>query len=314
MTQFAFVFPGQGSQAIGMLNGFAGNPVVQDTIAEASDALQMDLGKLISEGPKEDLDLTTNTQPVMLTAAVATCRAWIAAGGKQPAIVAGHSLGEYSALVAAGVIAFKDAVPLVRFRAQAMQSAVPVGQGGMAAILGLSDADVIAACVEAAAATSEVVEAVNFNAPAQVVIAGSKAAVERACELAKAKGAKRALSLPVSAPFHSSLLKPASDQLRAYLSGVSFSVPTIALINNVDVAIVTDPALIKDALVRQAASPVRWVETVNAIAASGITQLVECGPGKVLAGLTKRINGDLVGDAIYDQETMEKVLASLTSN
>nr|WP_315483127.1 ACP S-malonyltransferase [uncultured Undibacterium sp.] len=314
MTQFAFVFPGQGSQAIGMLNGFAGNPVVQDTIAEASDALQMDLGKLISEGPKEDLDLTTNTQPVMLTAAVATFRAWIAAGGKSPSIVAGHSLGEYSALVAAGVIAFKDAVPLVRFRAQAMQSAVPVGQGGMAAILGLSDADVIAACVEAAAATSEVVEAVNFNAPAQVVIAGSKAAVERACELAKAKGAKRALPLPVSAPFHSSLLKPASDQLREYLANVSFSAPAIALINNVDVAIVTDPALIKDALVRQAASPVRWVETVNAIAASGITQLIECGPGKVLAGLTKRINGDLVGDAIYDQETLEKVLASSGSN
>jgi [acyl-carrier-protein] S-malonyltransferase len=314
MTQFAFVFPGQGSQAIGMLNGFAGNPVVQDTIAEASDALQMDLGKLISEGPKEDLDLTTNTQPVMLTAAVATYRAWIAAGGKQPVIVAGHSLGEYSALVAAGVIAFKDAVPLVRFRAQAMQSAVPVGQGGMAAILGLSDADVIAACLEAAAATSEVVEAVNFNAPAQVVIAGSKTAVERACELAKAKGAKRALTLPVSAPFHSSLLKPASDQLREYLANVSFSAPAIALINNVDVAIVTDPALIKDALVRQAASPVRWVETVNAIAASGITQLIECGPGKVLAGLTKRINGDMVGDAIYDQETLEKVLASLAAN
>lgn len=314
MTQFAFVFPGQGSQAIGMLNGFANNPVVQDTIAEASDALQMDLGKLITEGPKEDLDLTTNTQPVMLTAAVATYRAWIAAGGKQPSIVAGHSLGEYSALVAAGVIAFKDAVPLVRFRAQAMQSAVPVGQGGMAAILGLSDADVIAACLEAAAATSEVVEAVNFNAPAQVVIAGSKAAVERACELAKAKGAKRALPLAVSAPFHSSLLKPASDQLREYLAKVSFSAPAIALINNVDVAIVTDPALIKDALVRQAASPVRWVETVNAIAASGITQVIECGPGKVLAGLTKRINGDLIGDAIYDQETLEKVLASLASN
>ncbi len=314
MTQFAFVFPGQGSQAIGMLNGFASNPVVQDTIAEASDALQIDLGKLITEGPKEDLDLTTNTQPVMLTAAVATYRAWIAAGGKQPSIVAGHSLGEYSALVAAGVIAFKDAVPLVRFRAQAMQCAVPVGQGGMAAILGLSDADVIAACLEAAAATSEVVEAVNFNAPAQVVIAGSKAAVERACELAKAKGAKRALPLPVSAPFHSSLLKLASDQLREYLANVSFSAPVIALINNVDVAIVTDPALIKDALVRQAASPVRWVETVNAIAASGITQVIECGPGKVLAGLTKRINGDLIGDAIYDQETLEKVLASLASN
>lgn len=311
MAQFAFVFPGQGSQAIGMLNGFAGNSVVQNTIAEASDALQMDLGKLISEGPKEDLDLTTNTQPVMLTAAVATYRAWIAAGGKQPAIVAGHSLGEYSALVAAGVIAFKDAVPLVRFRAQAMQSAVPVGQGGMAAILGLSDADVIAACTEAAAATSEVVEAVNFNAPAQVVIAGSKAAVERACELAKAKGAKRALPLPVSAPFHSSLLKPASDQLRDYLVGIAFSAPSIALINNVDVAIVTDPLLIKDALVRQAASPVRWVETVNAIAASGITQLVECGPGKVLAGLTKRINGELVGEAIYDQETLEKVLVAV---
>ena len=212
------------------------------------------------------------------------------------------------------MIAFKDAVPLVRFRAQAMQSAVPVGQGGMAAILGLSDADVIAVCLEAAAATSEVVEAVNFNAPAQVVIAGSKAAVERACELAKAKGAKRALPLPVSAPFHSSLLRPASDQLREYLTNVSFSAPAIALLNNVDVAIVTDPALIKDALVRQAASPVRWVETVNAIAASGITQVIECGPGKVLAGLTKRINGNLIGDVIYDQETLEKVLASLVSN
>jgi [acyl-carrier-protein] S-malonyltransferase len=311
MAQFAFVFPGQGSQAIGMLNGFANNPVVQATIAEASDALQMDLGKLISEGPKEDLDLTTNTQPVMLTAAVATYRAWIAAGGKVPSIVAGHSLGEYSALVAAGVIAFKDAVPLVRFRAQAMQSAVPVGQGGMAAILGLSDADVAAACSEAAAATSEVVEAVNFNAPAQVVIAGSKAAVERACELAKAKGAKRALPLPVSAPFHSSLLKPASDQLRDYLVNISFSAPSIALINNVDVAIVTDPALIKDALVRQAASPVRWVETVNAIASSGITQLVECGPGKVLAGLTKRIHPDLIGEAIYDQETLDKLMQAM---
>ncbi|MBR7745013.1 ACP S-malonyltransferase [Undibacterium baiyunense] len=311
MAQFAFVFPGQGSQAIGMLNGFANNPVVQATIAEASDALQMDLGKLISEGPKEDLDLTTNTQPVMLTAAVATYRAWIAAGGKVPSIVAGHSLGEYSALVAAGVIAFKDAVPLVRFRAQAMQSAVPVGLGGMAAILGLSDADVAAACSEAAAATSEVVEAVNFNAPAQVVIAGAKAAVERACELAKAKGAKRALPLPVSAPFHSSLLKPASDQLRDYLVNIPFSAPSIALINNVDVAIVTDPALIKDALVRQAASPVRWVETVNAIAASGITQLVECGPGKVLAGLTKRIHPDLVGEAIYDQETLDKLMQAM---
>ncbi|MES2103614.1 MAG: ACP S-malonyltransferase [Pseudomonadota bacterium] len=312
MTQFAFVFPGQGSQAIGMLNGFADNAVVQQTIAEASDALNFDLGTLIAQGPKEALDLTTNTQPVMLTAAVACYRAWIAAGGKAPAIVAGHSLGEYSALVAAGVIAFKDAVPLVRFRAQAMQDAVPVGQGGMAAILGLSDEDVKAACAEAVAGTpGEVVEAVNFNAPAQVVIAGGKAAVERACEIAKAKGAKRALLLPVSAPFHSSLLKPASDKLREYMESLNFSAPAIPLINNVDVAIVNDPAAIKDALVRQAASPVRWVETVQKIGAGGITHIIECGPGKVLAGLIKRINGELVGEAMFDQASLEKVLETL---
>ena len=312
MTQFAFVFPGQGSQAIGMLNGFAENPVVQATLQESSDVLGMDVAKMIAEGPKEDLDLTTNTQPLMLTAAVATYRAWIAAGGAVPKMVAGHSLGEYSALVAAGVLEFKDAVPLVRYRAQAMQSAVPVGQGGMAAILGLSDADVIAACVEAAQAVpGEVVEAVNFNAPAQVVIAGSKAAVEKACEIAKAKGAKRALALPVSAPFHSSLLKPASDRLSEYLVNVSFSNPAIALINNVDVSIVMDPALIKDALVRQAASPVRWVESVQAMSASGITHVIECGPGKVLTGLTKRINGELVGEAIVDQASLEKCLELL---
>jgi [acyl-carrier-protein] S-malonyltransferase len=309
MTQFAFVFPGQGSQAIGMLNGFGENPVVAETIAEASDAIGMDLAKLIAEGPKEDLDLTTNTQPVMLTAAVAAYRAWIAAGGKLPRLVAGHSLGEYSALVAAGVIAFKDAVPLVRFRAKVMQEAVPVGQGGMAAILGLSDEDVRAACNEAA--QGDVVEAVNFNAPAQVVIAGTKAAVERACEIAKEKGAKRALPLPVSAPFHSSLLKPASDRLREYLADVSFSAPSIPVINNVDVAIVTDPQSIKDALVRQAASPVRWVESVQAMQQTGITHIIECGPGKVLAGLTKRIHADLIGDAIYDQVTLEKVLETL---
>ena len=312
MTQFAFVFPGQGSQAIGMLNGFAENPVVQATLQEASDVLGMDVAKMIAEGPKEDLDLTTNTQPVMLTAAVATYRAWIAAGGAVPKLVAGHSLGEYSALVAAGVLEFKDAVPLVRFRAQAMQSAVPVGQGGMAAILGLSDADVIAVCAEAAQAVpGEVVEAVNFNAPAQVVIAGSKAAVEKACEIAKAKGAKRALPLPVSAPFHSSLLKPASDRLREYLANVAFASPAIALINNVDVSIVTDPAMIKDALVRQAASPVRWVESVQQMAASGLTHVIECGPGKVLTGLTKRINGDLIGEAIVDQASLEKCLELL---
>lgn len=309
MNKFAFVFPGQGSQAVGMLNGFAGNAAVEQTIVEASDALQFDLGKLIAEGPKEDLDLTTNTQPVMLTAAVATYRAWIAAGGPAPAVVAGHSLGEYSALVAAGVIAFKDAVPLVRFRAQAMQEAVPVGQGGMAAILGLSDDDVRAACAEAA--QGQIVEPVNFNAPAQVVIAGHKEAVERACQAAKDKGAKRALPLPVSAPFHSSLLKPASDRLREYMAGVNFSAPQIPVVNNVDVAIVTDPAAIKDALVRQAASPVRWVETVQKIAGSGVTHVVECGPGKVLAGLTKRIDGNLVGEAVFDQATLEKVLELL---
>ena len=309
MTKFAFVFPGQGSQAIGMLNGFADNSVVQQTVAEASDALQFDLGKLIAEGPKEELDLTTNTQPVMLTAAVACYRAWIAAGGKAPAIVAGHSLGEYSALVASGVIAFKDAVPLVRFRAQAMQEAVPVGQGGMAAILGLSDDDVRAACTEAA--QGQVVEPVNFNAPAQVVIAGHKAAVERACEAAKAKGAKRALPLPVSAPFHSSLLKPASDRLCDYMAGLAFAAPQLPLINNVDVAIVQDIAGIKDALVRQAASPVRWVETVQKMAVEGVTHVVECGPGKVLAGLTKRINGELIGEALFDQASLDKVLELL---
>ncbi|HYD78444.1 MAG TPA: ACP S-malonyltransferase [Paucimonas sp.] len=309
MSKFAFVFPGQGSQAIGMLNGFAGNNVVADTVAEASEALRLDLGRLIAEGPKEELDLTTNTQPVMLTAAVAAYRAWIAAGGKVPSVVAGHSLGEYSALVAAGVISFKDAVPLVRFRAQAMQEAVPVGQGGMAAILGLSDDDVRAACAEAA--QGDVVEAVNFNAPAQVVIAGAKAAVERACEAAKAKGAKRALPLPVSAPFHSSLLKPASDRLRDYVSALQFSEPRIPVINNVDVAIANDPAAIKDALVRQAASPVRWVETVQRMAAEGVTHVVECGPGKVLTGLTKRINGNLIGEAIFDQASLDNVLELL---
>lgn len=306
MNKFAFVFPGQGSQSIGMLNGFADNAIVQQTIAEASDALEFDLGRLIAAGPKEDLDLTTNTQPVMLAAAVAFYRAWIAAGGAAPSLVAGHSLGEYSALVAAGVIPFHDAVRLVRFRAQAMQEAVPVGQGGMAAILGLSDADVMEIC--ATSAQNEVVEAVNFNAPAQVVIAGHKNAIARACEAAKVKGAKRALPLAVSAPFHSSLLKPASDRLRDFMADMAFFSPQIAVINNVDVAIESNPLRIKDALVRQAASPVRWVETVQKIAAEGISQVVECGPGKVLAGLTKRINTDLTADAIVDQASLDRIL------
>lgn len=309
MNKCAFVFPGQGSQAVGMLNGFADNPAVRNTVAEASEALQFDLAKLIAEGPKEELDLTTNTQPVMLTAAVAYYRAWLAAGGSAPSLVAGHSLGEYSALVAAGVIAFKDAVPLVRFRAQAMQQAVPVGQGWMAVILGLLDDDVRDVC--AAAAQGEIVEAVNFNAPSQVVIAGHKGAIERACVAAKETGAKRALPLPVSAPFHSSLLKPASDLLREYMQELTFSTPQIALINNVDVAIINDPQAIKDALVRQAASPVRWVETVQKIAGEGISHVVECGPGKVLAGLTKRINDGLISEAIVDQASLDKLLEAL---
>ncbi|WNC90753.1 ACP S-malonyltransferase [Paraburkholderia sp. FT54] len=304
--KFAFVFPGQGSQSVGMLNAFADHAVVRETVQEASDALNQDLGKLIAEGPAEDLNLTTNTQPVMLTAAYAMYRAWLQAGGPKPAIVAGHSLGEYTALVAAGAIAFRDAVPLVRFRAQAMQTAVPVGEGGMAAILGLDDDTVRAVCAEASVAG--IVEAVNFNAPAQVVIAGHKAAVEKACEVAKAKGAKRALPLPVSAPFHSSLLKPASDQLREYLASVDVQVPAIPVINNVDVAVVNEPARIKDALVRQAAGAVRWVESVQAMSAQGVTHVIECGPGKVLAGLTKRIDANLTGASIFDPASLEETL------
>lgn len=309
MPKFAFVFPGQGSQAVGMLNGFADNAVVQETVAEASEALGFDLGKLIADGPKEELDLTTNTQPVMLTSSVAFYRAWIAAGGTVPEVIAGHSLGEFSALVAAGVIPFKDAVKLVRFRAQAMQEAVPVGVGGMAAIIGLDSTALKQACQEAA--QDEVVEPANFNSPTQIVIAGHKTALARACEAAKAKGAKRALMLPVSAPFHSSLLKPASDRLAEYMADLTFSVPQIPLINNVDVAILNAPQAIKDALVRQAASPVRWVETIEKMAGMGITHIVECGPGKVLAGLCKRINNSLTGEAIVDQASLDKVLEAL---
>lgn len=309
MPKFAFVFPGQGSQAVGMLNGFADNAVVQETVAEASEALGFDLGKLIAEGPKEELDLTTNTQPVMLTASVAFYRAWIAAGGAVPEVIAGHSLGEFSALVAAGVIPFRDAVNLVRFRAKAMQEAVPVGIGGMAAIIGLGSEALKEACQEAA--QNEVVEPANFNSPTQIVIAGHKTALARACDAAKAKGAKRALMLTVSAPFHSSLLKPASDRLAEYMADLTFSAPQIPLINNVDVAILDEPQAIKDALVRQAASPVRWVETIEKMADMGITHIVECGPGKVLAGLCKRINGSLTGDAIVDQASLDKMLEAL---
>lgn len=308
---FAFVFPGQGSQSVGMLNSVAQRPEVRATMQEASDALGEDLAKLIAEGPSEALSLTTNTQPVMLTAGVAFYRAWIAAGGAVPKVMAGHSLGEYSALVAAGVISFKDAVPLVRFRAQAMQSAVPVGTGGMAAILGLDDAAVIQVCEEASTASGSIVEAVNFNAPGQVVIAGASDAVTKACELLKAAGAKRALPLPVSAPFHSSLLQPASEKLKTYLANIEFNAPTIPVINNVDVQILNDPHAIKDALVRQAAKPVRWQETIQAMAQQGIAQVVECGPGKVLAGLTKRINDQVSGVPVFDEASLNEALASV---
>jgi len=305
---FAFIFPGQGSQSVGMLNTIAHRPEVKAVIQEASDALGEDVAKLIAEGPAEALSLTTNTQPVMLTAGVAFYRAWLAEGGAVPAMMAGHSLGEYSALVAAGVIAFKDAVPLVRFRAEAMQTAVPVGTGGMAAILGLDDDIVKQVCDQASQASGQIVEAVNFNAPGQVVIAGSSDAVTKACELLKAAGAKRALPLPVSAPFHSSLLQPASEKLQNYLSSVVFNAPTISVVNNVDVEVLNDPVAIKDALVRQAAKPVRWHETINAMANQGITQVIECGPGKVLAGLAKRINDQVTGLAVFDEASLQEVL------
>ncbi|WP_153099819.1 ACP S-malonyltransferase [Paraburkholderia hayleyella] len=307
--KFAFVFPGQGSQSVGMLNAFAGHAVVRETLQEASDVLNQDLGRLIAEGPAEDLNLTTNTQPVMLAAAYALYRAWQAAGGPAPALVAGHSLGEYTALVAAGALAFRDAIPLVRFRADAMQSAVAPGAGGMAAILGLDDDVVRAVCLEVSSAKDAgIVEAVNFNAPAQVVIAGHTAAVERACELARAKGAKRALPLPVSAPFHSTLLKPASDKLRDYLAQIEVRSPAIALVNNIDVAMVSDPAAIRDALVRQAAGPVRWVESIQVMARQGVTHVIESGPGKVLSGLTKRIDGNLAGLSIVDPASLDDAL------
>src|SRR5574343_1254397 len=293
-AKFAFVFPGQGSQTVGMLDAWGDHPEVARTLTEASEALGEDIGALIKAGPKEQLDLTTNTQPVMLTAGIACYRAWIAETGLVPAAVAGHSLGEYTALVAAGVLTLADALPLVRLRAQAMQEAVPVGQGAMAAILGL-DADAVrAGCAEAAAAESgEVVEAVNFNDPKQTVIAGSKAGVEKGCEVLKAAGAKRALSLPVSAPFHSSLMKPAAERLRERLASIAVAAPAIPVLNNIDVAVEADADRIRDARYRQAFGPVRWVELVQALKARGLTHVVECGPGKVLAGMGKRIDSDL---------------------
>ncbi|MCW7541798.1 ACP S-malonyltransferase [Aquabacterium sp. A7-Y] len=307
MNPFAFVFPGQGSQSVGMLDAWGEHPVVRETLQEASDALGQDIGQLIAEGPKEALDLTTNTQPVMLTAGIACYRAWMAETGLAPALVAGHSLGEYTALVAAGTLALADALPLVRFRAQAMQEAVPVGTGGMAAILGLDAALVREGCAEAQAAVGDVVEAVNFNDPKQTVIAGTKAAVEKACEVLKGKGAKRALPLPVSAPFHSSLMRPAAERLRERLAQTAFAGGGIAVLNNVDVKVETEPQAIRDALYRQAFGAVRWVETVQALKARGLARVVECGPGKVLAGMVKRIDAEIVTGTVFDPASLAEV-------
>ena len=316
MKSFAFVFPGQGSQSVGMLDAWGDHPAVLETLREASDALGEDIGRLIHKGPREALALTTNTQPVMLVAGVAAYRVWRAEGGAEPAVVAGHSLGEYAALVASGVLTLAQAAPLVRFRAAAMQEAVPVGAGAMAAILGLDAAGVIAGCAEAQASfgagSAEVVEAANFNDSAQTVIAGSKAAVDKACEVLKARGAKRALPLAVSAPFHSSLMKPAAEKLREKLAGIELLTPVIPVINNIDVKVEQTADGIRDALYRQAFGPVRWVECIRAVTARGVTTVIECGPGKVLAGMVKRIDAEMTGAALFDPATLNEVKGLLS--
>jgi [acyl-carrier-protein] S-malonyltransferase len=315
MQPFAFVFPGQGSQSVGMLDAWGDHPAVAETLQEASDALGEDVARLIKDGPKEALALTTNTQPVMLVAGIAAYRAWRAEGGAEPSVLAGHSLGEYTALVAAGALTLADAAPLVRFRAQAMQEAVPVGTGAMAAILGLEAQKVVEGCAEAlrmlGTNSGEVVEAANFNDPAQTVIAGSKAAVDKACEVLKGLGAKRALLLPVSAPFHSSLMKPAAEKLKQRLASTSLQSPRIPVVNNIEVKVETGPDRIRAALYEQAFGPVRWVECVRAIQARGVATIVECGPGKVLAGLVKRIDGNLNSAAVYDPATLAEVKGML---
>jgi len=304
MKPFALVFPGQGSQSVGMLDAWGDHPAVRCTLEEASAALSEDVARLIREGPKETLDLTTNTQPVMLTAAIACLNAWRAEGGPEPAAVAGHSLGEYSALVAAGALSLADALPLVRHRAKAMQEAVPVGAGAMAAILGLEADAVKSVCDEVAAQTGAVVSPANFNDPRQTVIAGAKAAVDVACEKLKAAGAKRALPLAVSAPFHCALMKPAAERLRERLAGVALAAPRIPVVNNIDVAVQQEPAAVRDALYRQAFGPVRWVEVVQALAVRGLGHVIECGPGKVLAGMTKRIDPTLVSGTVLDPASL----------
>ena len=311
MQPFAFVFPGQGSQSVGMLDGWGDHPAVRTTLDEASAALGEDIGRLIREGPKEALELTTNTQPVMLTAGVACYRAWLAETRAAPAVVAGHSLGEFTALVVAGSLSLADALPLVRFRARAMQEAVPVGAGAMAAILGLDAATVIDGCARAAAASGETVQAANFNDPKQTVIAGTTAGVDKACEILKAAGAKRTLLLAVSAPFHSALMKPAAERLRERLATVAIDAPFIPVIDNVDVRSETEPSAIRDALYRQAFGAVRWAEIIQAISARGIGHIVECGPGRVLAGMVRRIVPDAVSAAVFDPASLNDARALL---
>ncbi len=308
--QLAFVFPGQGSQSVGMMGGFDAHPAVRATFDEASGVLGQDLWEMVTRGPEEALDLTVNTQPLMLTAAIAVWRAWLDRGGPRPAVVAGHSLGEYSALVAAGALAFRDAVPLVRFRAQAMQEAVPPGEGAMAAVLGADDEKIADACREATQG-AEVVEPVNYNAPGQLVIAGSRAAVERAMAGCKARGARRAVMLPVSAPFHSSLLKPAAERLAQRLAEVPVAPPQIPVIHNVDVALHPEPEAIRRALAAQAASPVRWTQTVQAMKARGVTHVAECGPGRVLSGLVGRIDESIEALPLSSGSMLEQALAAL---
>lgn len=310
MKRFSFVFPGQGSQSAGMLDAWGDHPAVAEVLSEASDALSQDVGKLIREGSKEELALTTNTQPVMLVAGVAAYRAWLHEGGAVPALVAGHSLGEFTALVAAGSLTLAEAAPLVRFRAAAMQEAVPIGVGAMAAILGMPADKVSLICAEVTASfgaqSLETAEAVNFNDPMQTVISGSKAAVDKACEALKAAGAKRALLLSVSAPFHSSLMRPAAERLLQKLADIHLLTPQIPLLNNVDVAIESDPARIKDALYRQAFGAVRWVESVQTMHASGVQVVVECGPGKVLSGMVKRINAEMAAGIVLDLASLQE--------
>lgn len=309
MTQYALVFPGQGSQSRGMMNGYADFSVVHDTFIEANDVLKQDLWQLVAEGSDADLNATVNTQPLMLAAGVAVYRAWQSLKTPVPTMLAGHSLGEYSALVASGALKFSDALPLVRYRAECMQQAVPEGVGGIAAILGLDDDAVRAVCKEAA--QNEVLEAVNYNSPGQIVIAGNRAAVERGMELAKARGAKRALMLPMSVPSHCSLLKGAAEKLRAYLDTVQIQTPAIPVLHNADVKSYSDAASIKDALVRQLYSPVRWVETIQYFGKQGITHNVECAPGKVLVGLNKRIDSNQQALTLNDGTALHAALAAL---